>query len=81
MAIGKRSKFQNDWKLICQLAKNMLVIYVSKQIDKMNAIKRNCTVEKNAERNKSMIIKRITLYNERYDYINKIIFLALRQSR
>ena len=58
MAIGTRSQFQNYWKLICQLAKNMLVIYVSKQIDKMNAIKRNCTVGKNAERNKSMIIKK-----------------------
>ena len=53
-----RSQFQNYWKLICQLAKNMLVIYVSKQIDKMNAIKRNCTVEENADRNTNMIIKK-----------------------
>jgi hypothetical protein len=52
MAIATSSQFQKYWKLICVLAKNMMVTYVYKQIDKVNAIKRICTVVENAERKK-----------------------------
>ena len=63
MAVGKRSQFQNDWKLICLFAKKIMVIYNDLKYHIINEVKKIRGINYN-KKIKLMMIKNITVIND-----------------